>query len=117
MTAVNMLWGYKIFYIMFTHKERQEMTWFQDNNHHVLESKNNMHRLIYCPLCHKLISKTECQKLRHNKDGKLYSVKTYHYDKLSNIERTERKEQKESKQQQELLNIELNKIANRIFNS
>lgn len=93
------------------------MTWFQDNNYHVLESKNNMHRLIYCPLCHKLISKTGCQKLRQDNHGKLYSVKTYHYDKLSKIERTKRKEQKESRRLKELPNIELNKITNRIFNS
>jgi hypothetical protein len=78
------------------------MTWFQDNNHHILESKNNMHRLLYCPLCQKLVSKTKCQKLvsktkcqklRQDKDGNLYKVKTYHYDKLSRLERSRRKEQ------------------------
>jgi hypothetical protein len=91
------------------------MTWFQDDNHHVLESKNNMHRLLYCPLCQKLISKTKCQKLSQGKDGKLYKVKTYHYDKLSKLERTKRKEQKESKRLQELPNIELSKIVNHMF--
>ncbi|MFL6460753.1 MAG: hypothetical protein ACJ71J_07370 [Nitrososphaeraceae archaeon] len=84
------------------------MTWFQDNNSHILESKSSMHRLLYCPLC---------QKLRQDKHGNLYKVKTYHYDKLSNIERANRKEQKESKRQQEILNIELSRITNHIFNS
>ena len=83
------------------------MTWFQDDNHHILESKSNTHRLLYCPLCQKLISKTECQKLRQDKDGKLYKVKTYHYDKLSKLERTK----------QEILNIELSKIVNHMFHS
>src|SRR5215212_4226304 len=103
------------------HRQRvsreKEMTWFQDDNHHILESKSNMHRLLYCPLCRKLISKTECQKLRQDKDGNLYKVKTYHYDNLSKLERTIRKEQKESKRLQELPNIELSKIVNHIFNS
>ena len=93
------------------------MTWFQDDNHHILESKNNMHRLLYCPLCQKLISKTKCQKLRQDKDGNLNKVKTYHYDKLSKIERAKRKQQKESKRQQEISNIELSKIVNHMFHS
>ena len=91
------------------------MTWFQDNNHHILESKSNMHRLLYCPLCQKLISKTQCQKLRQDKHGNLHIVKTYHYDKLSKLERTKRKEQKENKRLQELSNIELSKIVNHMF--
>jgi hypothetical protein len=93
------------------------MTWFQDTNYHILESKSNMHRLLYCPLCQKLISKTQCQKLRQDKRGNLYKVKTYYYDKLSKIERAKRKEQKENKRQQELSNVELSKITNHIFNS
>ena len=93
------------------------MTWFQDDNNHILESKSNMHRLLYCPLCQKLISKTKCQKLRQDKHGKLYKVKTYHYDKLSKLERAKRKEQKESKRQQEISSIELSKIVNHMFNS
>ena len=93
------------------------MMWFQDDNHHILESKSNMHRLLYCPLCQKLISKTKCQKLRQGKDGKLYKVNTYHYDKLSKLERAKRKEQKESKRLQELPNIELSKIVYHMFNS
>jgi hypothetical protein len=100
------------------HRQREkEMTWFQDDNQHILESKSNMHRLLYCPLCQKLTSKTKCQKLRQDKDGKLYKVKTYHYDKLSKLKRTKRKEQKESKRQQEISNIELSKIVNHMFNS
>ena len=93
------------------------MTWFQDNNCHILESKSNMRRLLYCPLCQKLISKTQCQKLRQDRHGNLYKVETYHYDKLSKIERAKRKEQKEAKRLQELPNIELSRIANCIFNS
>src|SRR5919108_3606757 len=96
-------------------KRKEKMTWFQDNNHHILESKSNMHRLLYCPLCQKLISKTQCQKLRQDKHGNLYKVKTYHYDKLSNIERAKRRQQKEIKRLQELPNIELSKIVNYIF--
>jgi hypothetical protein len=93
------------------------MAWFQDVDHHILESKSNMHRLLYCPLCQKLVSKTKCQKLRQDKHGNLHIVKTYHYDKLSKLERTKRKEQKESKRQQELSNIELSKIVNHMFRS
>jgi hypothetical protein len=73
-----------------------------------------VHRLLYCPLCQKLVSKTQCQKLRQDKDGNLYKVKTYHYDKLSKLERTRRKEQNESKRQQELSNMELNKILHQV---
>jgi hypothetical protein len=65
----------------------------------------------------KIVSKTECQKLRQDKHGNLHIVKTYHYDKLSKLERTKRKEQKESKRQQELSNIELSKIVNHMFRS
>jgi len=42
------------------------MTWFKDSNGHTLESKNKIHRLLYCPLCQKLISKADCQKLRQS---------------------------------------------------
>jgi hypothetical protein len=95
----------------------KQMTWFQDNNHHILESKSNMHRLLYCPLCQKLISKPQCQKLRQDKHGNLYKVKTYQYDKLSKLERAKRKEQNESKRQQEISNMELNKIVRHVFNN
>jgi hypothetical protein len=74
-----------------------------------------VHRLLYCPLCQKLVSKTQCQKkLRQDKDANLYKVKTYHYDKLSKLERTRRKEQNESKRQQELSNMELSKILHQV---
>ena len=92
------------------------MTWFQDNNSHIIESKNSMHRLLYCPLCQKLISKTQCQRLRQDKNGKLYEVKSYHYDRLSKIQRANRKQQKQAKRLQELSNNELSKIINHVFN-
>ena len=91
------------------------MTWFEDSNRHIIESKNSMHRLLYCQLCQKLISKSECQKLRPDKYGNLYSVKRYHYDKLSKITRIERKEEREVKRLHELQNVELIKIAKRVL--
>ena len=63
------------------------------------------------------IFKTKCQKLRQNKHGNLYNVKTYHYDKLSKLERAKRKEQKENKRLQDLSSIELSKIVDHMFNS
>jgi hypothetical protein len=87
------------------------MTWFEDSNRHIIESKNRMHRLIYCQLCQKLISKSECQKLRQDKEGNLYKVNRYHYDKLSKVVRAERKEEREVKRLQELSDIELSKIV------
>jgi hypothetical protein len=87
------------------------MTWFEDTNRHIIESKNRMHRLLYCQLCQKLISKSECQKLRQDKEGNLYKVNRYHYDKLSKIARAERKEEREVKRLQELSGIELSKIV------
>jgi hypothetical protein len=95
-------------YVHIVQLARKEMTWFQDNNSHILESKSSIHRLLYCSLC---------QKLRQDKHGKLYKVKIYRYDKLSKIERTKRKEQKETKRLQELPNIELSKIVNHILNN
>jgi hypothetical protein len=87
------------------------MTWFEDSNRHIIESKNRMHRLLYCQLCQKLISKSECQKLRQDKEGNLYKVNRYHYDKLSKVVRAERKEEREVKRLQELSDIELSKIV------
>ena len=56
------------------------MTWFKDSNGHILESKNKIHRLLYCSLCRKLISKADCQKLRQSsKTRDLYPVKRYYY--------------------------------------
>ena len=72
------------------------MTWFKDSNGHTLESKNKIHRLLYCPLCQKLISKADCQKLRQSsKTRNLYPVKRYYY--YSKMELAERKEQNEEK--------------------
>ena len=87
------------------------MTWFEDTNRHIIESKNSMHRLLYCQLCQKLISKSECQRLRQDKEGNLYKVNRYHYDKLSKVARGERKEEREAKRLQELSGIELSKIV------
>jgi hypothetical protein len=70
-----------------------------------------MHRLLYCQLCQKLISKSECQKLRQDKEGNLYKVNRYRYDKLSKVARGERKEEREAKRLQELSDIELSKIV------
>jgi len=56
------------------------MTWFKDNSEHIIESKNKIHRLLYCPLCKKLISKADCEKLRQSSRTKnLYPVKRYYY--------------------------------------
>ena len=74
-----------------------------------------MHRLLYCQLCQKLISKSECQKLRQDKEGNLYKVNRYHYDKLSKVARAERKEEREVKRLHELQNVELIKIAKRVL--
>jgi hypothetical protein len=87
------------------------LTWFEDTNRHKVESKNSIHRLIYCQLCQKLVSKSYCQKLRQDKYGNLYKIKRYHYDKVSKIKREEHKEEKEAKRLQELAAVELSKIA------
>jgi hypothetical protein len=80
------------------------MTWFEDTNRHIIESKNTMHRLLYCQLCQKLISQSECQRLRQDKNGNMYKVKRYDYDKLSKVKRL-----------QELPSIELNKIVKHVL--
>ena len=92
-----------------------EMAWFKDKNGHILESQNRVHRLLYCPLCQKLIFKVECQKLRQDRNGDLYAVKRYHYDRLSKIQRAERKEQREVKRLKELPNAELSKIVRHVL--
>jgi CRISPR/Cas system-associated protein Cas10 (large subunit of type III CRISPR-Cas system) len=81
------------------------MTWFEDTNRHIIESKNSTHRLLYCQLCQKPISKSECQKLRRDKERNLYKVNQYHYDKLSKVARAERKEERKIKRLQELLDV------------
>jgi hypothetical protein len=91
------------------------MNWFKDKCGHILESKNRIHRLLYCPLCQKLIFKVECQKLRSDKKGALYPVKRYHYDRLSKIQRAERKGEREVKRLKQLPNSELSKIVRRVL--
>lgn len=89
------------------------MTWFKDSNGHTIESKNKIHRLLYCPLCRKLISKADCQKLRQSsKTRNLYPVKRYYY--YSRTQLAERGEIKERKRFLSLPKIELSKIVERI---
>jgi hypothetical protein len=88
------------------------MTWFKDSNGHILESKNKIHRLLYCPLCQKLISKADCQKLRQSsKTRNLYPVKRYYY--YSKTLLAERGKEKEGKRFL-VLPIELSKIVERV---
>ena len=88
------------------------MTWFKDSNGHILESKNKIHRLLYCPLCQKLILKADCQKLRQSsKTRNLYPVKCYYYSKT---QLAERGEEKERKRFLALPNFELSKIVERV---
>ena len=69
------------------------MTWFRDPYGHILESKNKTHRLVYCSLCKKLASKSDCTKLRvSNRSGKLYEIRSYKYTKVSKVKRTNIKE-------------------------
>lgn len=64
------------------------MTWFRDPYGHIIESKNKTHRLVYCLLCQKLASKSDCIKLRvSNRNGKLYEIKSYKYTKVSKMKR------------------------------
>ncbi|HYY65956.1 MAG TPA: hypothetical protein VE622_02380 [Nitrososphaeraceae archaeon] len=55
------------------------MASFEDSNGHIVESKVQYHRLIYCPSCDKWMSKADCQRLQKDKNGKLYPVKRYSY--------------------------------------
>ncbi len=92
------------------------MTWFKDNNGHILESKNKIHRLVYCPLCAKLLSKGDCKRLRQSiKNGNLYEVKSYRYSRLNKEERTRHREERDEKRVSELIGIELHKILKRIL--
>ena len=64
------------------------MTWFRDPLGHIIESKNKTHRLVYCSLCQKLASKSDCIKLRvSNRNGKLYEIRSYKYSKVSGTKR------------------------------
>lgn len=89
------------------------MTWFKDSSGHTLESKNKIHRLLYCPLCRKLISKADCQKLRQSsKTRDLYPVKRYYY--YSRTQLVERREEKQGNRLLALQNFELSKIVKRV---
>jgi hypothetical protein len=89
--------------------------WFKDSSGHVLESNNTIHRLLFCPLCQKLISKVECEKLRQSsRDGNLYKVRRYYYDKSSKTERAESREERQARRLAEMSIVELNKIIKRI---
>ena len=91
------------------------MTWFKDSNGHLLESKNTIHRLLFCPLCQKLISKVECEKLRQSsRDGNLYEVRRYYYDKSSKMKRAESREERRARRLAEMSIVELKKITKRI---
>jgi hypothetical protein len=69
------------------------MTWFRDPYGHIIESKNKTHRLVYCLLCQKLASKSDCIKLRvSNRNGKLYEIRSYKYTKSSRIKRPDKRE-------------------------
>lgn len=69
------------------------MTWFRDPYGHTIESKNKTHRLVYCSLCQKLASKSDCIKLRvSNKNGKLYEIRSYKYTKASRMKRPYKEE-------------------------
>jgi len=69
------------------------MTWFRDPFGHIIESKNKTHRLVYCSLCQKLASKSDCTKLRvSNRNGKLYEIRSYKYRKVSKTKRLYKEE-------------------------
>jgi hypothetical protein len=89
------------------------MTWFKDSSGHTLESKNKIHRLLYCPLCRKLISKADCQKLRQSsKTRNLYPVKRYYY--YSRTQLVDPREEKQGNRLLTLPNFELDKIVKRV---
>jgi len=89
------------------------MTWFKDSNGHILESKNKIHRLLYCPLCRKLISKADCQKLRQSsKTRDLYPVKRYYYYSKAHL--AVRRQRNESERFIALPNFGLSKIVKRV---
>jgi hypothetical protein len=90
------------------------MTWFKDNNAHILESKSRSHRLLYCPLCEKLIAKGECRLLRQDAQGKLYEVKRYNYDRYRKELRSERRYRQKDQRKQEVALLELSRIVKRI---
>ena len=91
------------------------MTWFKDTHSHILESKNRSHRLLYCPLCEKLIAKGECRLLRQDTHGGLYEVRRYNYDRYRKELRSERRYRRKDQRTQETSLLELSRIIKRIF--
>jgi hypothetical protein len=90
------------------------MTWFKDNNSHVLESRNKMHRLLYCPLCQKLLAKGECERLRQDKKGRLYAVRRYNYNRTHREQRLSRKHRQKDQRKKEASYLELSRIVKRL---
>jgi hypothetical protein len=91
------------------------MTWFKDTHAHILESKNRSHRLLYCPLCEKLIAKGECRLLRQDTHGRLYEVRRYNYDRNRRELRSERRYRRKDQRKQETSLLELSRIVKHIF--
>jgi hypothetical protein len=91
------------------------MTWFKDNNSHVLESKNKLHRLLYCPLCQKLLAKGECRQLRQDRHGKLYEVRRYNFDRSHREQRLASRGRRKDRRKQEVSSLELSRIVKRII--
>lgn len=91
------------------------MTWFKDVNAHVIESKNKSHRLLYCPLCQKLLAKAQCRRLRQDKNGKLYEVRRYNYDQYQRERRSDRRYRRKDQRRQEASSLELSRIIKRII--
>jgi hypothetical protein len=61
------------------------MTWFKDSSGHIIEQKIE-YTDLYCSLCQKLRSKSDCTKLRmSNRNGELYEIKSYKYNKTSKV--------------------------------
>jgi hypothetical protein len=91
------------------------MTWFKDNNSHILESKNKQHRLLYCPLCQKLLAKGECRRLRQDRHGRLYEVRHYNYDQAYREQRLARRYRRKDQRKKEASDLELSRIVKRIL--
>lgn len=93
----------------------KSMTWFKDNNSHILESKNKLHRLLYCPLCQKLLAKGECQRLRQDRHGRLYEVRRYNYNRTHREQRLSRRYRRKDQKKKEASYLELSRIVKRII--
>ena|SRR5918994_4336337 len=110
--------GHKPFkecYTTVVRSNKKNMTWFKDNNSHVLESKNKLHRLLYCPLCQKLLAKGECRQLRQDRHGKLYEVRRYNFDRSHREQRLASRSRRKDRRKQEVSSLELSRIVKRII--